>query len=233
MVVALPSEERRHLARVLRLGVGATVQVFDGHGHEYAARVERADRTSVTVRTLDSVTPVREPRVGLTLAQALLKGRKLDTVVRDATMLGVSAIQPILSEHTEVPPAATARDDAADRWQRIAVASAKQCGRAVVPRVHTPTTLERFVSETREGRRILLVEPTGAVQQDGLQMLVNQPAPDRATIMIGPEGGWADAEIAKATAGGFEPLTLGSRTLRADAAPIAALAVLQFVWGDL
>ena len=231
--MALPSDERRHLARVLRLGVGAAVQVFDGRGHEYAARVERADRTAVTVRTLDVVTPVREPRVRLTLAQALLKGRKLDMVVRDATMLGVSVIQPILSDRTDVPPAATARDGAADRWQKIAVASAKQCGRAVVPRVHAPTTLERLVSETGDGRRILLVEPTGGGKQDGLQTLVSQPTPDRATIAIGPEGGWADVEIARAAAGGFEPLTLGRRTLRADAAPIASLAVLQFVWGDL
>ena len=187
----------------------------------------------MTVRTLNSITPVREPRVRLTLAQALLKGRKLDAVVRDATMLGVSTIQPILSDRTEIPLAATARNGTADRWQKIAVSSAKQCGHAVVPRVHTPMTLERLISETRNERRILLVEPTASIKQGGLQTLVNQPTPDHATITIGPEGGWANIEIERAAAGGFELLTLGSRTLRADATPIAFLAVLQFLWGDL
>src|SRR6267378_6607113 len=119
--VALPREEAEHLTRVLRLGAGDTVAVFDGRGHEVLARVASAVRRDVRVQLLSRVEPAAESRVGLTLAQAVLKADKMDDVIRDAVMLGVSAIQPIVTKRTEMT-VALVRDTRVERWRRVALA---------------------------------------------------------------------------------------------------------------
>ena len=229
----LTTSEARHLTRVLRLRSGAPVRVFNGRGHEFAARIESIDRSVVTVRTLEALAPAPEPRVRLTLAQALLKGRAVDAVVRDATMLGVTAIQPVATVRANVPLDATMRGGGVQRWHKIVVSSAKQCRRAVVPDVRPPVRFEQFLTDTTTSLRLLLIEPRADAEPSDLAALADRPAPDSATVAIGPEGGWSQAEIDAATNQGFAPLTLGARTLRADAAPGAAISVLQFVWGDL
>ena len=128
--VTLSATEAHHLTSVLRLRNGDMIRVFDGRGHEFTARVDIVARKQVTAHTLEAVEPTREPRVMLTLAQSILKGRGVDTVVHDATMLGVAAIQPIFSERTNVPRAALTHDGTLERWRKISVSSAKQCGRA-------------------------------------------------------------------------------------------------------
>ena len=132
-LVDLPDDEARHLTRVRRLGAGDEIAVFDGRGHEYRARVERAGRAGVRVRVLEAVTPAPEPSVAFTLVQAVLKGDHMDEVVRDAVMMGVAAIQPIVTARTQVSRAALRRGSAVERWRRITLASVKQCRRAVVP----------------------------------------------------------------------------------------------------
>lgn len=230
--VELPRGEAHQLAHVLRLRPGAAVRVFDGRGREFAARVAAVGRSSATVRTDDPLTPAREPAVRLSLALAILKGRTTGTVIRDATMLGVAAIRPLQTERSRSAPDGS--QAAVGRWQAIAVSSAKQCGRAVIPEVAPIVPFMQFVAESGGGdQRILLVEPAVGAARAGIRVLAGRPAPSTATIVVGPEGGWTDTEVDAATAAGFTPLTLGARTLRADAAPAAAIAVLQHVWGDL
>lgn len=231
--VKLPPGEARQLGRVLRLRRGAIIQIFDGRGREFVARVQSIDRYGVSVRTLETVEPAREPAVRLELALALLKGRAAGAVVRDATMLGVAAIHPISTARSLALPAAADSNNLADRWRTIAVSSAKQCRRAVVPEVRSAASFSQFVMHPAPGLNILLVEPVLGVPRAGVRALAERPAPDRATIAAGPEGGWTNAEVDAASAAGFELLTLGSRTLRADAAPAAAIVVLQHVWDDL
>ena len=226
-LLELPGDEARHLTRVLRLGDGDTVSVFDGRGVEYLARVEHATSGRVVVRPYQSVVPPAEPAVALVVAQALLKGRAFDDVVRDVTMVGVVAIQPLLTTRTE----ARVRDT--ERWTRIAIASAKQCRRAVVPEVRTPGSLRSLLDDDRSHLRLLLVEPAATTAAGALQLLQSRPPPATATLAIGPEGGWTDDEVVAATSAGFMPLTLGRRTLRADAVVVCAVSVLQYVWGDL
>lgn len=232
----LPPDEGRHLARVLRLTTGDTVRVFDGLGHEHAAVVAGVDRERVTVRTGAAALPTPEAGVRVRLAVALLKGRKLDEVVRDATMLGVSVVTPLLTANT-TRPVNTQRQTARARWASIAVASAKQCGRAVVPQIDDPTTFESFVQTGPvDELRLLLVEPAAAAHPgaaESVRALSTARPPATATVVIGPEGGWTRAERELGVDAGFRTVTLGMRTLRADAAPAAALSVLLFVWGDL
>ena len=233
VIIGLPDDEARHLTQVLRLGPGDAVRVFDGRGRERAAVVADAGRAGVRVRTGRAVPAPPEPGVRVTLGAALLKGRKVDAVVRDATMLGVHVIQPLVTARTDVP-ALRFGAGAARRWTRIAVASAKQCGSAFVPRIHPPLDLDRFLDGANAGAglRLLLVEPAAAGGAAPVRALAGEPRPSSAVVAVGPEGGWTDVEMAQAARAGFRPTTLGRRTLRAEAVPVAALAVLHFVWRD-
>jgi 16S rRNA (uracil1498-N3)-methyltransferase len=232
-LVSLPREEGEHLTRVLRLGVGDTVAVFDGRGREFVARVASALRRDVRLQIVSPAAAAEEPRVALTLAQAVLKTDKMDEVVRDAVMLGVSAIQPIVTKRTEATVAALMRGARVERWRRVALASVKQSRRAVLPDVRMPLTLETFLEDPPPALRLMLVEPAVAATVESLSAIQTAPTPPDASLLIGPEGGWTDSECASAAAHGIRLVTLGHRTLRADAVPVAAISVLQFLWGDL
>ena len=230
-VLSLPADEADHLARVLRVKPGAVVRVFDGRGFECEAQVSAVGRHDVTVELGRPVTAAAECRVRVTLAQAVLKGDKIDGVIRDAVMMGVAAVQPLLTARTDVPPAAFTRGGRVERWRRIAISSAKQCGRAVVPEIYAPASLPACLEADRSDLRVLLVEPSAATPQPAARRLPQSAA--SAIVFIGPEGGWAAEEVGAAVTAGCETITLGVRTLRADAAPLVALSVLQYFWGDI
>ena len=233
-LVELPAEEAHHLTRVLRLARGAAVAVFDGRGREFDATVERATRGAVTVRLTAPVEATPEPRIPLTLAQAVLKGAAMDAVVRDAVMLGAAALRPIVTARTQIGLAALGRRRRVDHWRRIAVASAKQSRRAVVPPVDTPVAFETLAAAPAPpGLRLLLVEPSCAHPAvEAVGELAAQAAPEAAVVCVGPEGGWSAEELEVANRHRWRFLRLGRRTLRADAVPVAALAVLAHIWGD-
>jgi 16S rRNA (uracil1498-N3)-methyltransferase len=231
--VVLPVEEMQHLTRVLRLGPGAEVAVFDGRGGEFSARIESAERGRVRLTLLEAREPVPEPGVPLTLGQAVLKADKMDEVVRDAVMLGVADVLPVVSARSETTLAALRKGRRVDRWQRIAISSTKQCGRAVVPTIHEPATLTEIVNRRdRSGIRLALVEPSTR-EGTSVEALSHEPRPGAVLVLVGPEGGWTSDETMLLAEAGFRLVQIGPRTLRADAAPAAALTLLQFIWGDL
>lgn len=233
LVTALPADEARHLTRVLRLGEGDEIAVFDGRGHEFRARVAAASRDRVQVDLLEPVTPVLEARVPLTLVQAVLKGDKMDGVVRDATMMGVAAIEPIITARTIGPLRAFEGGRATERWARIAVSSAKQCRRATIPIIRSGQSFADWVSIGGPGLRLILVEPSATSgTEQSLQFLEGQ-APEALSLLVGPEGGWTPEERQHAEAGGCLPVTLGALTLRADATALAAIAIVRFAMRDL
>jgi 16S rRNA (uracil1498-N3)-methyltransferase len=229
---SLSADEAHHLTNVLRLRFGDEISVFDGSGHEYRARIERVTREGAQVKLLDEIAAAPEPAVRLTLAQAVLKGDKMDEVVRDATMMGIVAIEPIVTEHTAIRLKALADGRAPDRWRRVAIASAKQSRRAVLPAVGDGIEFGEWVLQDNAPVRLILVEPAASTAGRPLSSL-SPDRPSGATLMIGPEGGWSAGEIDTAIAAGWIPITLGRRTLRADAMPVIAIGVLQHVWGDL
>ena len=229
--VTLPREEAEHLTRVLRLGVGDTVAVFDGRGHEFLARVTSAVRRDVQVQIVSRIDPVAESAVSLTLAQAVLKGDKMDEVIRDAVMLGVAAVQPIVTKRSETTVAALMNGARVERWRRVALASAKQSRRAVLPEIRMPLMLETALDEPAVVR-LMMVEPAASANVEPISVLQHAPAPVDATVYVGPEGGWAAEEWSSAAAKGVRLVTLGPRTLRADAVPIAAISVLHYIWRE-
>jgi 16S rRNA (uracil1498-N3)-methyltransferase len=227
--IDLPDDEAQHLSRVLRLKAGDSLAVFNGRGDEFTGVVATMTKSRVTVRLDARATAKPELPVALTLAQAVLKGDKMDDVIRDAVMLGFVAVQPIITTRSEVPLAALTRGDRHERWHRIAVSSAKQCGRAVVPAVAPPIAFDGLASLAHlPSPQFLLVEP-GASPQATTIAGVEIDAPAAATLIVGPEGGWTSEEVQRC-AGHAHPLCIGALTLRADAAALVAAASLLTRW---
>jgi 16S rRNA (uracil1498-N3)-methyltransferase len=227
--VVLPADEAHHLRHVLRAGAGAEVAVFDGAGREWAGRVVASQKHGdVIIELMGELTPVAEPPVRLTLGIGVLKGDQMDAVVRDATMLGVSEIAPFASEHVSVTPRAWRSGASLERWQRVAIASAKQCGRAVVPIVSPVARFDELLGDAKVVR-LMCVEPAAAGSQS--RPLGAMARPSTALALIGPEGGWTAAEIEAAQRQGATLVHLGPRTLRAATAPTVLLSALWTVWG--
>ena len=230
--VQLPEDEAQHLARVLRLRAGDAVAIFDGKGREALARVASVTSRRVTLHVVEPRAAAPEPRVAVTLAQALLKSDKMDRVIRDAVMLGVAAVQPFVSRRTDVPMKAVARGGRQDRWDRTVISSVKQCGRAVVPPVHETKEFGELLQSTAGKTRLMFVEPGAGSDVAEMTSLEGQ-RPTDAMVMVGPEGGWDAQEIADAAAAGVTLLSFGARVLRADAAGAAVISVLRYIWRDL
>ena len=238
-VVTLAPEEARHLRDVLRMRAGDEAFVFDGEGVEYRCAVGEVGRGSggrATLRIEEQVAaPHVESPLSLTLVVALLKGEKFDLVVQKATELGVTRIAPVVTKRADVRP----RDgeDAAKRvarWRRLALEAAKQSGRARVPEVAPPVTLEAALSDATFGgdaARLMFAE-RGGVSLSELSEVFKERAPFVAAL-VGPEGGWEDEEVSRAQSAGWIIVTLGGRTLRAETAAIVAAALLQHQFGDL
>jgi 16S rRNA (uracil1498-N3)-methyltransferase len=233
-LVTLPEDEGQHLTRVLRMGAGDLVRVFNGRGGEFESVVEALAKDGVRVRVGEPRASAPEPRLAITLAQAVLKGDKMDDVVRDAVMIGATSIQPIVTSRIEVNTEALERGHRRERWERVAVSSAKQCGRAVVPHVLEPVSLESLtqtlLGSWLAGPSLMLVEPGASKTAVALGELDVEP-PKAATVVVGPEGGWTPEEI-EAAQTVCRLVTLGGRTLRADAMALVALAALYARWGE-
>jgi 16S rRNA (uracil1498-N3)-methyltransferase len=232
--IDLPHDEAQHLTRVLRLRAGDDVRVFDGRGREFTATVVRAGRAAASVRIGVRHAPAPEPRVAITVAQAVLKGDKMDDVVRDAVMIGAATIQPIVTTRTEIALETLRRGHRRERWERVAVSSAKQCGRAVVPPIAEPVAFDALPDALRALRvpepAFMLVEPGAAAGAQALTEMGADP-PREATLVIGPEGGWTEDELDRAAAV-CRLITLGGRTLRADAMGVVAIAALFALWRE-
>jgi 16S rRNA (uracil1498-N3)-methyltransferase len=230
--VRLPIDEGRHLTRVLRLRMGDAVRVFNGAGLECDGRVDAVDRDQVTIAVGGQATPAPEAATRIRLVQAVLKGDCMDGVVRDAVMLGVSAIVPLISTRVEGDRRSHGAAQRVRRWERIAIASAKQCGRAVVPAIAAPLSLPATLSSDAPGLRVALVEPIADLRTAGLGELAAGGRPSSATLFVGPEGGWTEDELRLLADHETRALTLGRRTLRAESAAIVGLSVLQALWGE-
>jgi 16S rRNA (uracil1498-N3)-methyltransferase len=229
----LSADESHHLARVMRLVAGDEIAIFDGRGHEFQARVVLADRHGATVVIGEPIVTAPEPVVLTVLVQAVLKGDKMDGVVRDATMAGVAQIVPIVTERSVVGLSVLGRGRAHERWQRVAVASAKQCRRARLPGIDPPRPFIEWLNHPFDGRRVLLVEPSsGAHETQSMRAALAAPVPRAIACVVGPEGGWSADERAAAVTAGCVLASLGQMTLRADAVGLVAVSIVNFAFDE-
>jgi 16S rRNA (uracil1498-N3)-methyltransferase len=233
-VVRLAPGPSEHLLRVLRLRPGARFTVFDGTGGEYPAELEGIEGRLAVAR-LGAHEPVeRESPLDVTLLQALLRAEKMDWVVQKATELGVRTIAPVEAGRSVVQLDDRRAQRRTERWREIAIAACEQCGRNRVPDILEPRDLSGICAAMPEGpsraaegesRRLRLVLAPGALRS--LAAACRDTTGGAISLLIGPEGGLTDAELAAARRAEFEPVHLGPRVLRAETAALAALATLQ------
>ncbi len=230
-MIRLEGDEVRHIRRVLRLGAGDEVLLFDGLSKEYEGTIVEEGPLSILVR-IDRLRPCQtESPLHLTLAQSLLKGEKMDYLVQKATELGVKRIAPFFSSRS-IPVLEEAKSlGRRRRWEKIAVAASKQCGRGTVPEIETIRSYSEMLENVPPGSvRLLLWEREG----DRLKKVLGAAMETTEVFFIvGPEGGLSPDEVDQAKGLGFIPVNLGRRILRAETTGVCLLSILQYEWGDM
>ena len=235
----LPPSAAQHVVKVLRLREGQALTLFDGSGGEWAATITalRKDRVRVTARRHDPVE--RESPLAITLLQALARGEKMDWIVQKATELGVARLVPIATLRSVVQLDGERADKRLAHWRSVAIAACEQSGRNRLPEIATPVPLDAAcaIAATRGiGMYRYALAPGDAPDfASALRALELQQGatPPRLTLLVGPEGGLTDEELARAADCGFSPVSLGPRVLRTETAGAAAIAVAQALLGDL
>jgi 16S rRNA (uracil1498-N3)-methyltransferase len=216
------------VARVLRLREGAPLAVFDGTGNEFSAEIVRVDTDQVSVLLGQQLAPAGDSPLRITLIQGISRSERMDWALQKATELGVSAIAPVLTSRSVVRLDPKQAERKRAHWRAIAIGACEQCGRARIPSVAAPLALRDYLTSVRkEGLRLVL----SAVAPGSLAGLTSLPS--KVELLIGPEGGLDDEELAAAEKAGFMPVRMGPRVLRTETAAVVALTVLQALWGDL
>lgn len=224
--VVLPPEAAAHLARVLRLRPGDAVILFNGDGRDYAGRLLAAHRQAARVLVEEAGGIEPEPSLRLHLAIGISRGERMDFVIQKAVELGVASIRPLFTGRSVVRLDAERRERRHDHWHGVLVAACEQSGRRRLPHLHPAEHLGDWLAAF-VGTGLLLDPQAG-------HSLPDLGAPDgAATLLVGPEGGLSGEERACAARAGFVAVRLGPRILRTETAPIAALAAMQVLWGDL
>jgi len=234
LVLALPPNATRHV-QVLRLQPGDPLVLFDGLGGQWTAEVQGMGRREATARVLEHQPVERELACAVTLALGMPANERMDTLIEKATELGVAVIQPLLCRRSVLRVAGERAERKAAHWQAIAQSACEQCGRNRVPAVAAPQPLEAWLAGLGpavegQARWLLSLDADAAPMtcerrvHPGLDGRV--AAAPSVTVLSGPEGGLDADEQSRARARGFGPISLGPRVLRADTAPLAALAVI-------
>jgi 16S rRNA (uracil1498-N3)-methyltransferase len=225
--VTLGDEAYHHLVVVLRRIRGDAIVLFNGRGGEYPATIESVGKRKLDARIREFRPVERESALPVTLVQAVSKGERMEYSVQKAVELGVTAIQPIVSEHVVVRLDAERWARKQEQWQGIAIAACEQSGRTRVPRVAPVQDLGDWLGTCPPEALRLVLSPLAT--PTALKRAANQPV----VLLVGPEGGFSELELKLADLAGFVGLPLGPRVLRTETAGVVALSVLQSQWGDM
>lgn len=227
-VLRLDEKASHHIARVLRAKVGDTLALFNGQGGEYTAVITHIDKKAVTVHvTAFSPREVESP-IHIHLAQGMARGEKMDFIVQKAVELGVTHITPLLTERCNVRLDSEREEKRLQHWQAVVVSACEQSGRNRLTELSAPENLAGWVARVKADYKFVLSPHV----QNKLPEVVLPPHA-AVVLLIGPEGGLSDQEVALACENGFIPLNLGPRVLRTETATLAAIATLQARFGDL
>jgi len=227
--IELDGDRSRYLGKVLRARVGDRVTVFNGEGPEWPATLLRISRSSVSLALGDSFEAGTESPLKIHLVQGISRGERMDIVVQKATELGVKRITPVLTEFGVVKLDPDRAEKRREHWQKIAASACEQSGRTRLPLVDTPLPLKKWF-----GAKPAAVDAEWILTPRAVMPLASLAAPQtKICVMIGPEGGFSDSEYEDAEVSGFKAVSLGPRVLRTESAAIAALSVMQALWGDL
>lgn len=226
--IQLSENAAAHATRALRLNVGDHAIVFNGDGFDYACTLTSVKKNAVTVTIIDSKPISNESPLNITLLQGISSGDRMDFTIQKAVELSVRQIQPINSQRSVVKLTHDRAEKRVEHWQNVAVSACEQSGRAFVPKVLPPLTLEGWLSQNPYNNTLrILLNPVGAKRLAEIQK------PDTAIeLLIGAEGGLSQGEIDLAISQSFQSIVLGPRILRTETAALTAISVMQSLWGD-
>lgn len=219
----------RHMQKVLRYSPGDRVTLIDGSGFEYPAVIEAMDKHTARFSIIEKKWAETSSPLELVVAQGFLKEKKMDTIIRHLTELGLSRWIPVVSERSVARPDNKRIMERMRRWEAIAIESLKQCGLSKLPVISPVMTFTELVRSREEydGKIVFWEE-----EKKPLEKLFSQK-PAKILVLIGPEGGFSADEIHVAQASGFHSISLGSRILRAETAAISACTLMQYLYGDM
>lgn len=223
----LPAAQSAHLLRVLRLRAGARLTLFNGRGGEYGAELTGSGKSGARLAVRAHTAVERESPLRLTLLQGIARAERMDAIVQKATELGVQRIVPVSCEFSVVRLDAVHRERRAEHWRAVAIAACEQCGRNRLPQVDSVIDLGEACAAADAELRLMLA-PQGSESLAAAARDMRS-----ATLLVGPEGGLSGREQLQAQRSGFRSCRLGPRILRTETAPLAALAALQALAGDL
>ena len=222
--IEAPRDEAQHIVRVLRLKIGDTLAAFDGTGVECACRIAEQSGRRIMLEVMDRRAVSREQPVRVTLAIAASKNKAMDLIVQKCTELGLARLIPF---HSGRSVARVDDGDKADKWRRIAIEAAKQCGRNVLPQIDPPLALDGVLAGAREHDLALAAAP-GPQAIPLKQALHARPQARSIICIIGPEGGFPPDELNGIASAGISRVSLGPSILRVETAAIAMLAMIAY-----
>lgn len=214
-------EDVAHISKVLRMSPGESIVVCDGNGNDYDAEITSITKTEVVARIIRSYVCDAEPSVSVTLYQALPKQGKMEYIIQKTTELGVAKIVPVYTKRCVVKPS-----DKGDRWSKVALSAAKQCGRGVVPEVAQVVSFDEAIEEMKNYDCSIM--PYECEQQNRLKDVFCDKKFKTISVLIGPEGGFDLSEVQKAVNAGIKTVTLGKRILRTETAASAVLPIIMY-----
>ena len=226
--LSLGGERARYVGRVLRLRPGDALTVFDGNGGEYAATVGKVTKQELQLSVGEHSSPNTESPFKIRLVQGISRGDRMDFVVQKATELGVHRISPVITDHSVVrlEPERAAKRHA--HWRKIAQSACEQCRRNIVPAIDAPRSLIDWFADNADSDTLQIILRADA--QDAMPAI--DPRGNDISILIGPEGGFSEAEYERATVAGLQAVKLGPRVMRTETAALVALSIAQSSWGD-
>ena len=239
--ITISGEKARYLISVLRCSAGDELQVFDGEGSLYKSKIAGIENKKVIIDLLEQISLDAESPLNLTLVQGILKGEKMDMVIQKATELGVKEIIPAITERSQIR-----HTRKVDRWRKIAEEASKQSGRTMIPVVHGPMEFSNFFDSFVNSHKIngfIFWEEGGlslkeAIKQSAVSIQHSENSQlstlnSQLFVLVGPEGGFSREEVNLAVSKGLITVSLGKRILRAETAAISAVALIQFLLGDI
>ncbi len=225
--VEIDARTHHHLVNVLRYKAGTRLIVFNGHGGEFEATLQRIKRVTSLITIDKFIDCHRESNLKTNLIQGISRSDRMDFTLQKSVELGVNLIQPVFSMNSSVKANRRHLENKHQHWQQIITTACEQCGRTRIPKLLRPTTLTNYLDINANAFGIVLDHES----HNGLKTLPLNI--DELSILVGPEGGLSDQEIAKAQENGFTRIHLGARILRTESAAVVSLAIAQGLWGDL
>lgn len=224
-LISLDDNCVQHIARVLRMKPNEAIILFNGDGCEYTGNLVEVEKRRVSVQITTCNTPARISPLNIQVGQSISRGDRMDYAIQKTTELGMNTLTPLISDRCEVKLKADRLEKKQQQWQQLAISACEQSLRTNIPNINNPTTLDEWITNCDAQVKLVLhhhsVKPLGDYEK-----------PASVALLVGPEGGLTQREVDLAISHGFQPVTFGPRVMRTETAPVAALSVLQYLWGD-